>query len=110
MTQIGQRSLDSPIAPTAVLFRHTHHQILELLGFSWSGASPLAAAVVFPRNQTATPGQQSLGCDNRGYLLEKLPPQSLGLGDRAAALVIVEPQLLWAQLLEKNLVLFPKVG
>jgi hypothetical protein len=42
--------------------------------------------------------------------LEKLPPQSLGLGGRAAALVIVEPQLLWAQLLEKNLVLFPKVG
>jgi hypothetical protein len=29
--------------------------------------------------------------DNRGYLLEKLSFQSLGLGGQAAALVIVEP-------------------
>jgi hypothetical protein len=90
MTQIGQRSLDSPIAPTGVFFRSTH-QILELVGFSRSTASPLAAAIVFLRDQPAMPGQQGLGCDNRGYLLEKLSSQSLGPDGQAAALIIVEP-------------------
>src|SRR6516165_9095258 len=109
MTQIGQRSLDASIAPTAVLFCHTHNQILDLLGFSRSAASPLAAAVVFLCDQPSMPGQQSLGRDNRGHLLENLPSQSLGLSGQSAALVIVEPQSLSAQLLAKNSVLFPKV-
>src|SRR6516165_10013041 len=102
MTQIGQRSLDSPIAPTAVFFCHSHHQSLDLLGFSRSAASPLAAAVVFLRDQPAMPRQQSLGCDHRGHLLQKLPSQSLGLGGQSAALVIVEASSLSAQLLAKN--------
>jgi hypothetical protein len=38
-----------------------------------TGPVPLAEAVVFLRDQPAMPGQQSLGRDNRGYLLEKLP-------------------------------------
>jgi hypothetical protein len=42
------------------------------------------------RDQPAMPGQQGLGRDNRRYFLEKLPPQSLGLGSQSAALVIVE--------------------
>src|SRR5215831_7112954 len=41
MTQIGQRSLDSPIPSTAVLFRHAPHRILDLGGFSRSAASRL---------------------------------------------------------------------
>jgi len=90
VTQIGQRSLDSPIAPTAVFFGHTHHQSLDLLWLSRSAASPLAVAVVFLRDQPAMPGQQSVGCDNGGHLLQKLPSQSLGLGGQSAALVIVE--------------------
>src|SRR5215468_5296569 len=89
-SQIGQRSLDSPIAPTAVFFCHTHNQSLDLLWLSRSAASPLAAAVVFLRDQPAMPGQEGLGSDHGSHPLEKLPSQSLGLGIQSAALLIVE--------------------
>jgi hypothetical protein len=45
----------------------------------------------------------------RSHLSEKLPSQSLGLGGQSAALVIVEPQSLWAQLFAQHSVLFSKV-
>src|SRR5215472_17822612 len=79
MTQIGQRSLNSPTPPTAVFFYQAHHQILDLFGFSRSAASPFAAAIVFLRDQPAMPGQQSLGRDNRGHLSQKLSSHSLAL-------------------------------
>ena len=47
--------------------------------------------------------------DNRGHLSEKLSSHSFGLGGQAAALVIVEAQSLWAQLLAQNSVLFSQV-
>jgi hypothetical protein len=72
-----------------VFFRHAHHQILDPLGFSRSAASPFATAIIFVRNQPAMPRHQGLGRDNRSHLWEKLPSQSLGLG-QSAALVIVE--------------------
>jgi len=80
MTQIGQRSLDSPIPPTAVFFRHAHHQILDLRRFSRSAAAPFATAIIFLRDQPAMPGQQGLGRDNRSHLSEMLASQSLGPG------------------------------
>jgi hypothetical protein len=49
MTQIGQRSLDSPIPPTAVFSRQAHHQILDLRRFSRSATSPFATAIIFLR-------------------------------------------------------------
>jgi len=45
----------------------------------------------------------------RSHLSEKLPSQSPGLGGQSAALVIVEPQSLWAQLFAQHSVLFSKV-
>jgi hypothetical protein len=57
--------------PTAVFFRHAHHQILDLRGFSRAAASPFATAIILLRDQPAMPGQQSLGRDNRSHLSEK---------------------------------------
>ena len=88
--EIGQRSLDSPIPPTAVFFHHAHHQIFDLLGFSRSAASPFATAIVFLRDQPAMPGQQGLGRDYRSHLSQKLASQSLCPHRQSAALVIVE--------------------
>src|SRR6202035_1694441 len=109
MTQIGQRSLDSPIPPTAVFFCEAHHQIFDLLGFSRSPAAPFSAAIILLRDQPAMPGQQRLGPDNRSHLSEKRSSQSLGLGRQSAALVIVEPKSLLAQLFAQHSVLFSKV-
>ena len=88
-TQIGQRSMDSQMAPTAAFFRHAHHQILDLRRFRSAG-SRFASAIIFLRDQPATPGQQGFGRDNRSHLSGEaclpIPLPSLPIG----ALVIVE--------------------
>jgi hypothetical protein len=88
-TQIGQRSIDSQMAPTAVFYRHAYHQILDLRRFSRS-ASRFTSAIIFLRDQPAMPGQQGFGRNNRSHLSGEaclpMPLPSLPIG----ALVMVE--------------------
>src|SRR5215471_14836924 len=109
MTQIGQRSLDSPITPTAVFLRHPQDQILDPRRFSRSAASPFTTAIMFLRDQSAMPGQQGLGRDNRRPLSQNPASKSLGPRGQSAALVIVGPESPLAELFAQHSVLFPKV-
>jgi hypothetical protein len=55
------------------------------------------------------PGQQSLGCDNRSHLGQKLSSQPFGLNGQSTALFIVQAQPSIAELFAKNPVLLAKV-
>src|SRR6516165_3983875 len=97
VAQIGQRSLNSPVAPIAVLRGHADYQPLNLVWGAWSAeASPLAA-LIFPGDQPAVPGQQRCRCHNRGQIMEHPPAQFLGPDGQAAALVVVKAQPLASQ-------------
>lgn len=55
--QIGQGTLDAPIAPIAILFRHPCHQRFDLTDSTRSPRSPLATPIVFVSDQLAMPGE-----------------------------------------------------
>ena len=107
--QIGECALDSPIAPGAVLIRQAHDQLLNLLRRPRSSGAPFLAAVVLLRDQTAVPGQQRLGRDDRAQLDQHLPSEPFRLDGQPAALVVSEAQSLVAQLFPQHPILFPKV-
>src|SRR5205085_10505214 len=73
--QLSECTLDSPIAPSAVLIRQAHDQRLNLIRRPRSSGAPLLAAVVLLRDQTAVPGQQRLGRDDRAQLDQDLPSE-----------------------------------
>jgi len=64
--QIGQRSLDAPIAPPLVLCCQSDHQSLDPFGSARSPRSALGTAgrFIFLRNEFPMPSQQSLWGDN----------------------------------------------
>ena len=66
--QIGQGTLDAPIAPIPVLFGHPCHQGFDLTESTRSPRSALATPIVFVSDQLAMPGQQRLWGDDRGEL------------------------------------------
>ena len=105
VSQIGQGTLDAPIAPIAILFSHPCHQRFDLAGGTRSPRSVLATAVVFLSDQLAMPGQQRLWGDDRGDLGQQLPSQTLGLGGQAPALTVGEPQSSSAELFSQNAIL-----
>src|SRR5262249_49803748 len=102
VSQIGERPLNSSIAPSAVLLRHAHHQLLNLRRLPRSSGTPFLAAVVLLRDETAMPAQQRLGCDDRAQLDQYLPSQPFRLGGQPATLVVSETQSLVAQLLPQD--------
>jgi hypothetical protein len=59
--QVGECTLDAPIAPGAVLLRQTHDQFFNLLRRSRSARAPLLAAVVLLRDQPAVPASSVSG-------------------------------------------------
>ena len=83
----------------------SHDQGFESRRGARPARSAVAAAVVLLSDQPAMPGQQRLGGDDRGHFGQDLPPQPLGLGGQATALVVVESKALVAELLAKNPVL-----
>ena len=108
--QIGERTLDSAIAPRPILFCHLHDQVLD---FAWrlrsSRRAPLLAAVVLLCDQPPMPGQQSFRRDDRAQLDQHLPAQTLGLCSQPTTLIVGEVHPLPAQLLAKNTIFFSKV-
>ena len=75
--QIGQGTLDAPIAPIAILFGHPFDQRFDLTDSTRSPRSALATPLVFVSDQLAMPGQQRLWGDDRGDLRQPLASQAL---------------------------------
>ena len=61
MAQVGQRSLDSTVAPISILAGHTYHQPLNLILRTRPAWATSLAAIVLLGDQPAVPGQERCG-------------------------------------------------
>jgi hypothetical protein len=62
--QVEERTLDPTIPPSAVFFRHPHHQPLDLVGCAQPPCLLASATVVLLRDQSSVPGQQRIRRDD----------------------------------------------
>jgi hypothetical protein len=107
MAQVGQGSLDSPVAPGPILGGHAHHQLPDLVA---QAAWPTSlAAIILLGEQPAMPGQQRCRSHHGAQLLKRPPAQLLGPHGQASALVVIKMQPLASQLLAQDAVLFLKI-
>jgi len=109
MAQISERPLNSSVAPIAVFGGHADHQLPDLVWGARTTTTTLLAAIIFPRDQSAMPGQQRLRRDQRGQFVKNPSAQFLGPDRQASTLVIVQAQPSVAELFPKNSVLFLEV-
>ena len=79
VTQIGQRSLYSPVAPIPVLSGHANHQLLDLILHAWTSRATPSAAIIFPGDQLAVPSQERLRRDDGRQFMKHAPAQFLSL-------------------------------
>src|SRR5215469_5030068 len=84
MTEVCEHSDNAIITPTGVLTRHSHHQILYMLGYrrtTWILA--VLRSVEFQSDETPIPGQDSVRLGNAGQIAKRLTSQSFSeLGER----------------------------
>jgi len=90
MTEIGERALNSPIAPIAVLCGHAHDQIPNLPLGPRSARATMFAAIVFVGDQPPVPSQKRVGCHDRGHFSEHATTDLLAFRFQASALVVIE--------------------
>src|SRR6185369_878276 len=91
ISQIGKRAEYTPVAPTAILLRHTNDEGLKLSGRGRSPWSAVSAPVVLLRDQSAVPWHQRVGCYEASDFLQNSAAQSLGLSGKSPALIVVQP-------------------
>jgi hypothetical protein len=106
MAQIGQRPLDSSVAPIPVLRGHGGDQAPDLILRPGTTGTPLLAAIIFPGDELTMPGQERLRRHDGGQLMKRPPAPCLGPDRQTTALVVVEALPLAAELLAQHTVLF----
>ena len=70
--QVRQRALNPTIAPIPILFSHSDHQRLDLIGPTRSSRPTLCTAVVLLGDQLAMPREQGFWRHDGGYLRQQL--------------------------------------
>ena len=109
MAQISERSLNSPVAPIAVLSGHADQQLLDLVCRAWTARAALLANIVLPGDQPAMPGQERCRRHHRGQIIKHTSAQFLGPDGRASPLVVVKTQPLGSELVAQDPILFLKI-
>jgi hypothetical protein len=99
VAQVGQGSLDSPVAPISILGSHTYHQLPDLLLRTRPAWATSLAAIVLLSDQPAVPGQERCRGHHRGQFLQQTPAQLLGPDRQTSTLVVVETEPLAFELL-----------
>ena len=95
MSEIGQRSLNSCVAPCAVLRGHLYDKVTEFfLGRRTTNLSSLAAAVVFHGYQLPVPGEQRLWSHQICDFFQATKSDSLGFARQTGSLVVGKTQSL----------------
>jgi PRTRC genetic system ThiF family protein len=108
VAELGQCSLDSPIASISVLGGHTDHQTFDLVSGARTAGAALQAALIFLGDQATVPSQECRRRHDGGYFMEQAPAQFLGPDCQTSALVIVKAKSLTSELLAQHAVLFLK--
>src|SRR5215469_1173722 len=109
VAKIGQCSLDSSIAPIAVLFCHAHHQSLNLPGGTRSPRCTMGLSVVLLGDQLPVPSQQGLRRDDAGDLGKNSLSQRFGLYGQSPTLIVIEAHSPVTELFSKHSILLAKI-
>jgi hypothetical protein len=107
----GSRSgtLDSTVAPVAVLLRKTNDQGFDLSSLSWPPGPAVSAPVVLLGDEPPVPCQQGCGGHKSCHLGQNSPPQALRLGRQPTTLVVSQPQPPIAKLFARDAVLLAQI-
>jgi hypothetical protein len=92
ITQIGQRTHNAIVAPRAIVLGQPHHQGLQLRidrGAPW--CLPFPGAVKFLRDELPVPGEDGVGLDDAGHLLQGLFPELHAECGQGFALTAAQP-------------------
>ena len=103
--EIGEGSLDSGVAPSRIVARHSDDQFLNLTGDPRSTWTASRASVVLLGDELPVPAEQSVRGDDRRDLAEASPSEWLRLSREAAALRIREAESPSSQLLMEGSIL-----
>src|SRR5215469_12990253 len=79
MAQVGQRSLDSAIAPISILGGHTYHQLLDLVFRTRTAWAPSLAAIILLGDQPPMPGQERGRRHQSAHFMKHAPTRFLAL-------------------------------
>src|SRR5262245_36590590 len=102
MSQIAQGSLDPPITPGTILFRHPHDQCCDLLSCWTSAGCTKRTPIIFPGDQPPMPREQCFRRDDCRDLRQQLSTNLLRLCGQPAALIVTEPKAPVANLFSQN--------
>src|SRR6516225_2167914 len=69
VAKIGQRSLNSAVAPASILHGHSNHQRGNLGSRPWSPWAAVRTSIVFLGDQLSMPSQQCFGSHDGGDLV-----------------------------------------
>ena len=69
MSEVGQRPLNTVVAPSGIVLRHPQDKLYNVFGDGWTSLLCLSAMAVIPfiSYQLAMPAQDGIGSDYRGY-------------------------------------------
>ena len=111
MTQVGQGTLDAVIAPAGILLGDTHHEIVNFPRNRRASRllSPTVAVVPLSSHQELMPAQDGVGSEESADLIEELATQDFPFDGQPAALVVVEQDSSFSELLSEYLVLGPEI-
>ena len=71
--EIRNGALEAPIAPPAILLRHSDHQSFHLRRSARTAQGTVGGAVILLRNQSSVPGQERFWSHDSGKLIQYLP-------------------------------------
>src|SRR5215471_7889422 len=108
IAQVGQRSLDSPVAPIPIVSGPADHQPPALVSSAPTAWVSLLAAIIRPGDQPSMPSQERCRHDG-GQFMKHTPAQFLGSDRQASALIVVKTQPLASELFAQDAVLFLKI-
>ena len=94
MVQVVQRALDAGVTPRRVLPGQFQDQFLDGRLCGWSASLAALAGTVFLGDESPVPGQQGVGGDEAGKMVEGGTSDLFAFEGEAATLIIIEPRFL----------------
>ena len=108
VAEIGERALDSIIAPGDILPRHAQYQIGDLLCYAGSPWT-LPRISPFLRDELTVPGKKGIRGDDRLNFIEQPAAKDFGFHGQSYPLLVGEPKSLSFELIFENTVFFDEI-
>ena len=109
VAQIGQSTLNPPVTPSAIFFRHPDHQRGNFGRCRSSSRRAQGATIVLRRDQFPMSGQQRFWCHDCRDLSQHFAAELFCSGCKAATLIVGKSHAALPNLLAKNTILLDEI-